>query len=132
MGSFLTTCASVIVPPVFEAVKCIYSLVIDFFTSKPKPICDRTFSQRQFEYSSQENQAQTQELIEEQRRKKARRRQMMTCKCCNNNNLVDYTFDCAHMVCGSCNRSTCANRCFECKEIIRERIPMDYPRHELI
>uniref|UniRef100_A0A914PIZ0 Uncharacterized protein n=1 Tax=Panagrolaimus davidi TaxID=227884 RepID=A0A914PIZ0_9BILA len=131
MGGFLSTCASVIVSPVFQAVTSIFSSVISFFTSKPKPVCDVIFSQPQFEFSSEQNQAQTQEMIEEQRRKKAGHRQKMTCKCCNNN-LVDYTFDCGDMVCGSCNGSTCANRCFACDEIIRDRIPMDYPRHELI
>uniref|UniRef100_A0A914QFU3 RING-type domain-containing protein n=1 Tax=Panagrolaimus davidi TaxID=227884 RepID=A0A914QFU3_9BILA len=97
-----------------------------------KSVGDVIFPHLQFEYSSEQNQAETQEMIAEQRRKKAVYRRMLTCKCCNNNNLVDFTFDCAHLVCGSCNGSTCANRCFECNEIIRERIPMDYPRHLLI
>uniref|UniRef100_A0A914P3L4 RING-type domain-containing protein n=1 Tax=Panagrolaimus davidi TaxID=227884 RepID=A0A914P3L4_9BILA len=131
MGNFLSTCKRVIVEPVFEAVTSIFKSVIEFFTSVEKAICDAIFRVLQFEYSSQQNQAEIQERIAEQRRKKASCRQMMACKCCKNNNFVDYIFDCAHMVCGSCNRSTCANRCFECNEIIRHRIEMDYPRHEL-
>uniref|UniRef100_A0AC34G7Z9 Uncharacterized protein n=1 Tax=Panagrolaimus sp. ES5 TaxID=591445 RepID=A0AC34G7Z9_9BILA len=126
MGGVISAVKRVVIEPIFCVLKTAFQCVIKFFEASARMIRDVVFSQLQFEYSSQQNQDESRELIAEQRRKKLVHRQRMTCKC--GRSLLDFVFDCGHMACTQCNGSTCSVHCFECQEIIRDRTRMDYDR----